>query len=123
MPPPSYSPVDSRTHQHSLRRPRPSTRPDPGAQEGIMSGYVLANVSWGNEEERQARWRCSAELPGVAIPDHPVAARPKGLKSLKLGSVRGFGSRKARSRVGHGIGSGLHPVFTSKYLAAVATEG
>ena len=78
----------------------------------------------GKKEERQARWRCLlAGLPGVAIPDHPVGAKPKGLKSLKVGSVRGFGSRKARSRVGHGTGSGLHPVFTSKYLAAVATEG
>jgi hypothetical protein len=41
---------------------------------------------------------------------------------LKLGSVRGFGSRKALSRVGDAMGSGSHPVFTSKYLAAVATE-
>jgi Insertion element 4 transposase N-terminal len=52
-----------------------------------------------------------------------LVSRPNGLKLVKSGSVRGLGSRKARSRVGDAIGSGSHPVFTSKYLAAVATEG
>ena len=64
--------------------------------------------------------------PGYRVwpsPGHLAASGPNGLKLLKSGSVRGFGRRKARSRVGDAVGSGFHPVFTSKYLAAVATEG
>jgi len=53
----------------------------------------------------------------------PAVSSPNGLKRSKLGSVRGFGIRKARSRVTPPIGSGFHSVLTSKYRVAVATEG
>lgn len=52
-----------------------------------------------------------------------AVSKPNGLKLSKLGSVRSFGSRNARSRVGANIGSVCHPVFASKYRTAVATEG
>ena len=80
-------------------------------------------------EPDAARLDAAAECaggPGDRVwpsPDHLAVSRPNGLKLLKSGSVGGFGRRKARSRVGDAIGSGFHPVFTSKYLAAVATEG
>jgi hypothetical protein len=52
-----------------------------------------------------------------------AVSRPNGLKLLKLGSARSFGSRNARSRVGAKIGSVCHSVFASKYRTAAATEG
>lgn len=47
---------------------------------------------------------------------------PNGSKSSKFESNRGFGSRKAHSRVWPSISRRCHPVSSSKYLTAVATD-
>jgi hypothetical protein len=57
--------------------------------------------------ERQA-WLYDRRAPGNACLSG--LAGP----AMGTGSVRGFGSRKARSRVGQAMGSGSRPVLTSK---------
>jgi len=71
----------------------------------------------------RATWQLQPSKLLMNVQRQRYPSKPKDLKLVKLGSVRGSGSRNARSRVGRAIGSGSHPVLTSKYLTAVATEG
>ena len=85
----------------------------------LASFWVADDTLLGDKSAQNS----SGFLEGIQNDSYVIEESQNGLRLSKSGSVGECGSRNARSRVGAGIGSGAHPVFTWKYRTAVATDG